>query len=81
MTSVRLFDFIEFDGQAWQVVAQDGTELALRNLGTNRIRKVPVLDLLQDDSLLPDDGSRDTRLDDLSVLDTVPAPALSLIHI
>ncbi len=74
-TTVRLFDFIEYDGQAWQVVAQDGTELALRNLGSNRIRKVAVLDLLQDESLLPDDGSRDTRLDDLSVLDTVPTPA------
>lgn len=72
MATVRLFDFIEFDGRAWQVVAQDGTELALRDLGTNRIRKVPVLDLLQDDSLLPDEGSQESRFEDLSVLDTVP---------
>lgn len=74
MTRVRLFDFIEFDGQPWHVVAQEGTDLALRNLGTNRIRRVPVLDLLRDDSFLPDEGSRESRLDDLSVLDTVPTP-------
>ena len=55
MKSVRLFDFIQFDGVSWQVVAQDGTELALKNLSTGRIRRVPVAGLLSDDSYLPDD--------------------------
>jgi hypothetical protein len=42
MRAVRLFDFIEYDACSWQVVAQDGPMLALKNLSTNRIRRVAV---------------------------------------
>ncbi|MCW2731037.1 MAG: Integrase [Mycobacterium sp.] len=31
MKSVRLFDYLHYDGPAWQVVAQDGPELALKD--------------------------------------------------
>ena len=56
MRSVRLFDFIEYDGASWQVVAQEGTTIALKNLATNRIRRLPLLDILGDESYLPDTG-------------------------
>jgi hypothetical protein len=52
--SVRLFDSIEDDGVSWQVVAQERTTIALKNLATNRIRRLPLLDLLGDESYLPD---------------------------
>lgn len=71
MRSVRLFDFIEFDGSSWQVVAQEGTTIAIKSLATNRIRRVPLLDLLGDDSFLPDSPDRLPKLDDAAVLDTV----------
>lgn len=38
MKSVRLFDYLQYDGQAWQVVSQDGPELALKDLASDRIR-------------------------------------------
>ncbi|MGV0594960.1 Mu transposase C-terminal domain-containing protein [Mycolicibacterium porcinum] len=75
MRSVRLFDFIEFDGASWQVVAQEGTDIALKNLATNRIRRLPVIDLLGDESFLPDSPDRLPCLDDVAVLDTVDESA------
>ena len=39
MKSVRLFDCLQYDGQSWQVVAQDGPELALKNFVSGRIRR------------------------------------------
>lgn len=71
MKSVRLFDFIQFDAGSWQVVAQDGPELALKNLATNRIRRVPVADLLIDDSYLPDDPPSLPSLDKAAALETL----------
>ncbi|OBG88667.1 integrase [Mycobacterium sp. E802] len=71
MRSVRLFDFIEFHGSSWQVVAQEGTTIAIKSLATNRIRRVPLLDLLGDDSFLPDSPDRLPKLDDAAVLDTL----------
>ncbi|RIR87692.1 Mu transposase C-terminal domain-containing protein [Mycobacteroides abscessus] len=63
MKSVRLFDCLQFDGASWQVVAQDGTVLSLKNLVTGRIRRLQVTDLLGDDSYLPE---RSNPLPDLS---------------
>lgn len=76
MKSVRLFDYISFDGDSWQVVAQDGPALALKSLTTNRIRRVPVGDLLTDESYLPDAPDSLPNLDSVAVLDTLdPATA------
>ena len=50
MKSVRLFDFIAYDGDSYQVIAQDGARLALKSLTTNRVRHVGVAELLADDS-------------------------------
>lgn len=71
MRAVRLFDFIEYDACSWQVVAQDGPMLALKNLSTNRIRRVAVATLLSDDSYLPDPTTRPPVLADIAVLDTL----------
>ncbi|MDN4517183.1 Mu transposase C-terminal domain-containing protein [Mycolicibacterium austroafricanum] len=75
MRSVRLFDFIEYDACSWQVVAQDGPLLALKNLSSNRIRRVSVSALLNDESYLPDPLTRLPGLDDAAVLDTLGAQA------
>ena len=71
MRSVRLFDFIEYDGVSWQVVAQERTTIALKNLATNRIRRLPLLDLLGDESYLPDSPDKLPNLDDAAVLETL----------
>lgn len=75
MRSVRLFDYIAFDGASWQVVAQDGAELALRNLATNRIRRIPVSELLTDESYLPDSPARLPTFNDVAILESVPQKA------
>ncbi|WP_423181312.1 Mu transposase C-terminal domain-containing protein [Arthrobacter sp. NyZ413] len=75
MKSVRLFDFLQFDGASWQVVAQDGGELALKNLATDRIRRVSVAELLSDESYLPDSPERLPSLDTAAVLETLDADA------
>ncbi|WP_222266940.1 hypothetical protein [Modestobacter marinus] len=71
MRSVRLFDFIQFDGSSWQVIAQDGPTLALKHLSTGRIRRVLVADLLGDDSFLPDSPAPLPSLADVAVLETL----------
>lgn len=71
MRSVRLFDCLQYDGNSWQVVAQDGTTLGLKNLTTGRIRKVAVAELLGDDSYLPDSPDRLPNLDAAAVLETL----------
>lgn len=71
MRSVRLFDYLQYDGHSWQVVAQDGPELALKNLVSERIRRVGVGELLSDDSYLPDTPDRLPRLDSAAVLETL----------
>jgi hypothetical protein len=71
MRSVRLFDCLQYDGHSWQVVAQDGPELALKNLVSGRIRRVGVGELLGDDSYLPDTPDRLPRLDSAAVLETL----------
>jgi putative transposase len=73
MRSVRLFDCLQYDGESWQVVAQDGPELALKNLVSDRIRRVGVGELLGDDSYLPDVPDRLPRLDSAAVLETLDA--------
>jgi len=69
--SVRLFDCLQYDGNSWQVVAQDGATLALKNLMTGRIRKVAIAELLGDDSFLPDSSDRLPNLDAAAVLETL----------
>jgi putative transposase len=69
--SVRLFDCLQYDGDSWQIVAQEGTALALKNLATGRIRKVAVAELLGDDSYLPDSPDRLPNLDAAAVLETL----------
>ncbi|WP_024445230.1 Mu transposase C-terminal domain-containing protein [Mycolicibacterium iranicum] len=75
MKSVRLFDYLQYDGQSWQVVAQDGPELALKDLMSGRIRKVGVAELLGDDSYLPDTPDRLPRLDSAAILETLDSAA------
>jgi transposase InsO family protein len=69
--SVRLFDCLQYDGASWQVVAQDGATLALKNLATGRVRKVAVAELLSDDSYLPDSLDQLPNLDTAAVLETL----------
>lgn len=71
MKSVRLFDFIAYDGDSFQVIAQDGARLALKSLTTNRVRHVGVAELLADDSYEPDAPDRLPVLDDVAVLETL----------
>ena len=71
MKSVRLFDYIAYDGDSYQVIAQDGARLALKSLTTNRVRHVGVSDLLADDSYEPDSPDRLPVLDDVAVLETL----------
>ncbi|MCI4675799.1 Mu transposase C-terminal domain-containing protein [Candidatus Mycolicibacterium alkanivorans] len=75
MKSVRLFDCLQYDGQTWQVVAQDGPELALKDLMSGRIRRIGVAELLGDDSFLPDVPDRLPRLDSAAVLETLDTDA------
>lgn len=75
MKSVRLFDYLQYDGQAWQVVAQDGLELALKELMSGRIRRVGIAELLGDDSYLPDGPDRLPHLDSAAILETLDSGA------
>ncbi|QYF90312.1 Mu transposase C-terminal domain-containing protein [Arthrobacter sp. PAMC25284] len=75
MKSVRLFDFIQFDGASWQVAAHDGAELALKNLSTGRIRRVQVAELLADDSYLPDAPAPLPSLAGVALLETLEPAA------
>lgn len=75
MKSVRLFDCLQYDGQTWQVVAQDGPELALKGLMSGRIRRIGVAELLGDDSFLPDAPDPLPRLDSAAVLETLDTDA------
>lgn len=75
MKSVRLFDCLQYDGQTWQVVAQDGPELALKDLMSGRIRRIGVAELLGDGSFLPDVPDRLPRLDSAAVLETLDTDA------
>jgi hypothetical protein len=68
---VRLFDYIEWDGEAWQVVSAEGAEVALRALESNRIRRVLVCELLSDESFLSDATTRLPSLEHVAVLDKV----------
>lgn len=74
MRSVRLFDCLQYDGDSWQVVAQEGTALALKST-TGRIRKVTLAELLGDDSYLPDSPDRLPNLDAAAVLETLEPEA------
>lgn len=71
MKSVRLWDFIEFRGQPWQVVAQEGPKVALKNLNSSEVTKVAVTDLLRDDSYLPKEPDSLPVLSDVRVLETL----------
>ncbi|MDB2197163.1 Mu transposase C-terminal domain-containing protein [Mycobacteroides abscessus] len=75
MKSVRLFDCIEYDSHSWQVVAQEGNTVALKNLMTSRIRKVQIPELLGDPSYLPDLPTRLPDLDQVAVLETLDSSA------
>lgn len=71
MRAVRLWDVIEYEATSWQVVACEGTELALRSMMTGSIRKVVAADLLGSQSYLPDTRERDLSLENIRVLDTI----------
>lgn len=75
MKTVRLFDMLSYDGYTWQVVAQDGPELALKELISGRIRKIGVSELLGDESFLPDAPDRLPRLDSAAALETLDPAA------
>ncbi|MGC0142583.1 Mu transposase C-terminal domain-containing protein [Pseudactinotalea sp. Z1732] len=80
MKSVRLWDFIQFDGDSWQVVAQDGPTLALKSLTTGRIRKVAVGVLLDDDSYLHDSPASLPDMTGLSVYETLEPAAAARVR-
>ncbi|WP_078322431.1 Mu transposase C-terminal domain-containing protein [Mycobacteroides chelonae] len=71
MKTVRLFDCLQFDGASWQVVAQDGTTLALKHLVTNRIRRLDIAELLSDDSYLPERTDSVPDLSQSAILQTL----------
>lgn len=71
MKSVRLFDYLHFDGDSFQVVALEGTILSLKSLTTNRVRHLGVSELLSEDSYEPDSPDRLPILDDVSILDSL----------
>lgn len=71
MKSVRLLDYITFNGMSWQVTAQYGTTLTLNNLATGDTREIEVTELLADDSYTPDTPDRLPDLDSTAVLDTL----------
>lgn len=68
---MRLFDCLQFDGASWQVVAQEGTALSLKNLTTARIRSVDIADLLGDESYLPECNERLPDLSQSAILETL----------
>lgn len=71
MKSVRLFDYISFDGTSWQVTDQDGALLILTDLSNGNTRQITVADLLTDDSYTPDPSDRLPDLDSVAVLETL----------
>lgn len=71
MKTVRLFDCLQFEGASWQVVAQDGTALSLKNLVTGRIRRLEVADLLGDESYLPEHSGPLPDLTQSAILETL----------
>ncbi len=72
MKSVRMYDFILFDAQAWQVVGVDGPRAALKSQASGRIRHVALTELLADDSFQPETPDRLPTLDDVRFLESVP---------
>jgi transposase InsO family protein len=80
MKSVRLFDYIHFDNDSWQVVAQDGAELGLKNLATGRIRRIPVAALLADETYLPREADRLPSLEGAAVLEMLDPEARSQVE-
>lgn len=72
MKSVRMYDFILFDAQAWQVVGVDGSRAALKSQASGRIRHVALTELLADDSFQPETADRLPVLDDVRFLESVP---------
>lgn len=75
MKTVRLFDLLSYDGHTWQVVAQDGPQLALKELISGRIQRIGVAELLGDESFLPDVPDRLPQLDSAAVLETLDSVA------
>ncbi|MGV0700819.1 Mu transposase C-terminal domain-containing protein [Mycolicibacter sinensis] len=75
MKTVRLFDMLSYDGHTWQVVAQDGPQLALKELISGRIQRIGVAELLGDESFLPDVPDRLPELDSAAVLETLDSVA------
>lgn len=71
MKTVRLFDCLQFDGGSWQVVAQEGASLALKNLVTGRIRRLSVAELLGDDSYLAELSDPVPDLSQSAILQTL----------
>ncbi|MGC4174017.1 Mu transposase C-terminal domain-containing protein [Demequina sp.] len=69
MRTVRLFDYLSYEGDSYQLIAVDGAVLALKSLSTNVIRHVGVSELLGSDSYEPDAPARMPALEDLAVLD------------
>lgn len=72
MKSVKLFDFVLYDAQAWQIVAVDGPSAALKSQASGRIRHVALTELLSDDSFESESSDRMPVLDDLRVLEGLP---------
>lgn len=73
MKSVRLGDFIEYDGEAWKVYSELGEELVLRHAVTGQVRRVRVLKLLGDESFVPDLDRDRADLSGLAALDRLRA--------
>lgn len=73
MRSVKLFEFIHFDGDTFQVIARDGAWLALHSTTNSLVRHVSEQTLLSDDSYEPVDLVSQPLLDDAAIFDRMDA--------
>lgn len=71
MKTIRLFDYCLFDSDTWQVIAQDGSKLALRSQTTGRVRHVGIAELLGADSFHSEEAVTLPELDNVGILDTL----------
>lgn len=69
--SIRLWDFIDYQGLPWQVVNVDGPNLTLRNQFNAREQDFPIVDVLGDDSYAPREPDTLPVFTDLRLFETL----------
>lgn len=73
MKLVGVGETFEFRGEPWRAVHVDGTVIVVQHLMDRRVRKLPVAELLADPTYVPHDHSPTPTLDDVAVLEGLPA--------